>query len=525
MPSKPQQARAESPPRLIVIATRQTMHAAVQAVGSSPAPITPMGVILMDEADFGGSGPEGAPLLGGEAELRAIHARRHFDSALISLPASMAAAIGRVQGVLRELGVAARFLPTITDVLTGATPTFFSLAAGAPASIDLPSLLGRTIRPTATAATRRLIEGKRVLITGAGGSIGSELARLVAGCEPELIVLMERSDNALFEIDRELGERYGDVERRALLHDVVDREATLAQTREAAPHIVVHAAAHKHVPMMEDHPAHAITNNVFGTVSIADAAREANAERFVMISTDKAVNPTSVMGATKRVAELYIRSMNAHKKESTRFALVRFGNVLGSACSVLPIWQRQLGQGAPITVTDARMTRYFMTIPEAASLVLQAAAIDPREVSEADVFVLDMGQPVNILDLAKRFVRAHGLTPAVVETSDSERSDDFDARAAGRGAILMTGARPGEKLHEELVHAREELLPTAAAGVLAWAGAAPDGGEVVKMLADLEGAKNSGDPRTAVEALQRWISGYSAGGFQPISPEPTVSVA
>jgi FlaA1/EpsC-like NDP-sugar epimerase len=248
--------------------------------------------------------------------------------------------------------------------------------------------------------------------------------------------------------------------------------------------VVFHAAAHKHVPLMEDHPSLAVTNNLFGTASIADACVRAGVERFVMISSDKAVNPTSVMGATKRLAEMYVQGL-AGSSRRTRLSMVRFGNVLASACSVLPIWSQQLGEGHPLTVTDPRMTRYFMTIPEAATLVVQAAALD-QPVGRAPVYVLDMGEPISILEMAVRFLRQHGLEPAIdpaglqslaglagahagpARRLIQDATSPHEAPDSATYPIVFTGARPGEKLFEELSYNAETLTPTAHPAIGQW---------------------------------------------------------
>lgn len=384
--------------------------------------------------------------------------------------------------------------------------------------IDPSLLIGRDPRPVDEPAERRArtaITAKRVLITGAGGSIGSEMARKVAALDPAELILMERSENALFEIDREIRDRFPRVKRRAMLHDVVDYDATMAWLLDIKPQTVFHAAAHKHVPIMEDHPAHAVNNNVFGTLAIADAARAARAERFVMISTDKAVNPRSVMGATKRLAEIYVRSLNHQPKKfgkrrtdlasasgaPTRFCTVRFGNVLGSAGSVIPVWEKQLAEGGPVTVTHPEMTRYFMTIPEAAMLVIQAGALSAEEANGAEVFVLDMGEPIRIVELAERLVRLHGFDPLLAEHG----RDIVDRGGPGAMPIVFTGVRPGEKLHEELAHASEELRPTPAGGVQAWA--APAGEADAKaaraMIALLEDVRHETSRERVLSVITR----------------------
>jgi FlaA1/EpsC-like NDP-sugar epimerase len=304
-----------------------------------------------------------------------------------------------------------------------------------------------------------------------------------------------------------------------VLHDVVDSEQTLRLLVDLKPDVVFHAAAHKHVPLMEDHPAHAVNNNLFGTKAIADAAMAVGAERFVMVSTDKAVNPTSIMGATKRLAEIYVQGLHESSRRmmgplvgadgsgGTSFSIVRFGNVLGSACSVLTIWSAQLADGGPITVTDPRMTRYFMTISEAATLVIQAAAIEHG--GGAAVHVLDMGEPIAIVELAKRFVRAHGFAPRVAGVP--EESDPSTSWALPPVDIVCTGTRPGEKLHEELAYAAEELLPTPFDGIRAWSGRERPAGNCAAMIADLSAVRSSSERAAVLAAIRRHVPEMTTG--------------
>ncbi|MEM1424387.1 MAG: polysaccharide biosynthesis protein, partial [Planctomycetota bacterium] len=409
-----------------------------------------------------------APLLGTTNDLERVIRDERVDRVLLAIPAAMHLLSAALTERAEHAGASAHWLAPLSDTLAGRT-------GGTPGVLDLASLIGRSARPVDGALVRSVVARKRVLITGAGGSIGSEITRIVAAHDPEEVILMERSENALFEIDRELGS--AGVPRRAVLHDVVDSPRTLALMRQLRPHAVFHAAAHKHVPMMETHPGAAITNNVFGTKSVLDGALAADAERFVFVSTDKAVHPTSVMGATKRLAELYVRSRA--EDSATRCSLVRFGNVLGSACSVLPIWDRQIARGEAITVTDERMTRYFMTIPEAASLVIQSAGVPQGD--EAGVYVLDMGEPIRIADLAQRLLEQRGV--------------------AGGVGIAVTGARPGEKLYEELAYSTEQLAQTAVPGVRAWAGSTPERGAIDAMIGRLDAARSDASPERVVEAI------------------------
>lgn len=392
----------------------------------------------------------------------------------------------------------------------------------------MAALIGRP--PVRLDASRiaRALRGKRVMITGAGGSIGSELVLRVAEFAPAAIFLVERAENPLFEIDRRLGWRFPDVPRQALLHDVVDERGTRQMVLECRPDVVFHAAAHKHVPLMEDHPAQAVNNNFFGTRSIADAAIAAGVERFVFISTDKAVNPVSVMGATKRLAELYVRAAQERARkagERTRFSMVRFGNVLGSACSVLTIWAAQLAEGGPLTVTDPRMTRYFMTLDEAAALVLQAAALDQPPEAPAALYVLDMGRAVGILDLACRFARAMGYAPRVRRGADwngTVSGEPQDTNDAGRPEIeiVFTGVRPGEKIHEELAYDAESLRPTEHPRIYAWCGR-EETCDVDTMVADLAGVRFKNDRAGVVRAIARHVPGFSAAhGSRPPGDEP-----
>ncbi len=394
-----------------------------------------------------------------------------------------------------------------------------------PEEIDPALLIGRSHYGLDRASVGAMLSGKRVLITGAGGSIGSELARLVAGFNPERLILMERAENALFSIDHQLARRFPGVARSAVLHDVVEAEHTMAIVGKQRPHVVFHAAAHKHVPLMEDHPSHAVNNNLFGTKAIADAAKACGAERFVLISTDKAVNPTSVMGATKRLAEMYVSSLAGQGPGAgTCFSMVRFGNVLASACSVIPIWAAQLADGAPITITDPRMTRYFMTIPEAATLVMQAGGLS-SDATSAPLYVLDMGEPVRIFDLALRFARLSGYQPRVrLETlPEGLALPMFDASVpdptAPAAEVVFSGIRPGEKLFEQLAYAAENLAPTSHPGIGCWrAGAGATGGSraaATAMIEDMGTVRRwaaNGEPQQVLKLLRKHVPEMRTGG-------------
>jgi FlaA1/EpsC-like NDP-sugar epimerase len=493
--------------RAIVIGTPDAAAGVIaQSALSSDAPQL-VGCLLLGVEDVPVTDIAGVPVLGTAEQLAALHQARPFSAAIVSIPSGMGPAILRVRARLRQLGIPERFVPTLADALGQPSPHAFSALSG---GLDLVELIGRTPYGIDRRAVARVIEGKRVLVTGAGGSIGSEICRIAATFKPAQLIMVERAENALFEIDRQIARRFPDLPRKPLLHDVVDAPATRRHLLALRPHAVFHAAAHKHVPLMEDHPAHALSNNLFGTKAIADAAAEAGAERFVMISSDKAVNPSSVMGATKRLAEMYVQWRQARAAEGpaprTSFTMVRFGNVLGSACSVLPIWTTQLAEGGPVTVTDARMTRYFMTIHEAATLVIQAGAIDAHDTSrgpQPTILVLDMGDPIRILDLAQRFIRLHGFEPGFSSTpGPGPLSATPEHR---RMNILFTGARPGEKLHEELAYVAETLLPTPYPGILALAHAANPIQDIHAFLAALEPLRTCEDRDAVVRGIRRMV--------------------
>lgn len=510
--------RRNSQPLALLIGTGRSIGLLLRQLDLAPDVVRVAGCILADD-------PVTAPecrVLGSTRDLSAALAQARADVALVSLPASMAEEQARVTAALSRLGMPQRCIPPLDELLrTG---------VGGPETraeeVDPVALLGRTPHGIDHAAVARILTGRRVLITGAGGSIGSELARIAASFSPEEILLVERSENALFEIDRQIARRFPSLRRRAILHDVVDADGTLRHAVALRPEVIFHAAAHKHVPLMEDHPSHAVNNNLFGTKAIADAAVAVGAERFVLISTDKAVNPTSVMGATKRLAELYVMGLHAQSRaggSATRFSMVRFGNVLGSACSVMPIWQAQIREGGPLTVTDPRMTRYFMTIHEAAALVIQAAAIDDRP-EDAPVYVLDMGQPVRILDLAQRLVLAHHRRARIIYR-DGSISDVGADDGRPPIEIHITGARPGEKLHEELAYKAELLRPTPCPGINAWAGPAPRRLNVAAMVAELSAMRHSTDRDAVLAAIRRHVPEMQLSDASPAQPPRPVSAA
>ncbi len=387
-------------------------------------------------------------------------------------------------------GLSMARLPRLTD--------FRPESGGAPQimPIAVEDLLGRPQTPLDRDAMRDLVKGRRVLVTGAGGSIGGELARQIADFEPAVLGLLDVSEFALYSIDREVLERAPDIARRAIIADVRDRARIATVIDDIKPDLVFHAAALKHVPLVEGNPFEGVRTNIAGTVSVADACRAGGVAAMVMISTDKAVNPTSVMGATKRIAERYCQTCDL--RGGTRFVTVRFGNVLGSTGSVVPLFQRQLAQGGPLTVTHPDMTRYFMTVREAVELVLQASvhALEHAD-TEGRIFVLEMGEPVKIIDLARQMIRLAGLRP------------DEDVK------IEFTGMRPGEKLFEEIFHGSEPPIKTATPGVLLASPRADDGADVGRLIDELRNAAESADRPRLNALIQTLVPEYTPDETSP----------
>ena len=384
----------------------------------------------------------GIPVIGTTDDIPDIVAGRHPDKAIITIASADGATVRRIHGCCTEVGLDTEIIPGIYEIVGGRV----ELSRIRPVAIE--DLLGRDPVELDVSAIRQYVAHDVVMVTGAGGSIGSELCRQLARFDPRTLVLVEQAENALWAIHRELEKEFPELELVPAIADVTDAvriEHLFLQLRPAA---VFHAAAHKHVPMMEWNPGEAIKNNVLGTKTVADAAATHGVQRFVMISTDKAVNPTSVMGATKRIAERYVQHLA--QRTGRPFVSVRFGNVLGSNGSVIPVFKEQIARGGPVTVTHREMVRYFMTIPEASQLVLQAGALG----ASGEIFVLDMGEPVRIVDLARDLIRLSGFEP------------DVDI------AIEFTGMRPGEKMFEELSLSEEHAERTVHPKI--WVGSASE---------------------------------------------------
>lgn len=377
--------------------------------------------ILDDDRNKQGTTLYGYPVIGAVTELENVVEQYNVEQVTIAIPSLSNDEMKEIISEAKKTKVKTNQMPYLEDVLSG------DYQLDEFKEIEISDLLGRDEVQLDSKAIGKQVAGKTILISGAGGSIGSEISRQVAKFSPEKILLLGHGEFSIYKIERELRQiKNRTFDLIPVIADIQDRERIFEVMYKYKPDIVYHAAAHKHVPLMEANPREAVKNNIFGTKNLAEAAKDAKVKTFVMISTDKAVNPPNVMGSSKRIAEMIVTGLN--EKNCTNFVAVRFGNVLGSSGSVIPVFKEQIAKGGPITVTDFRMTRYFMTIPEASRLVMQAGAL----ANGGEIFVLDMGEPVKIVDLAKQMVWLSGHTEDEIE-------------------IVESGIRPGEKLFEELL--------------------------------------------------------------------------
>ncbi|MGQ7595395.1 polysaccharide biosynthesis protein [Streptococcus suis] len=366
-------------------------------------------------------------VIGNRNDIPALVKDLEIEQVTIAIPSLSGKERESLVEICNSVNVKVNSMPSIEDIIAG------NISVSSLKEIDIADLLGRPEVVLDQEELRSYFKDKTVLVTGAGGSIGSELCRQVARFKPERLILVGHGENSIYLIHQEMVSLHGaEIEFIPVIADIQDRDLMFTVMKEFQPQVVYHAAAHKHVPLMEFNPHEAVKNNIFGTKNVAEAAKEAGVDKFVMVSTDKAVNPPNVMGATKRVAEMIVTGLNGDSR--TQFVAVRFGNVLGSRGSVVPLFKEQIKKGGPVTVTDYRMTRYFMTIPEASRLVVQAGYM----ANGGEVFVLDMGEPVHILDLARKVIKLSGHTEEEIQ-------------------IVETGIRPGEKLYEELLSTEERI--------------------------------------------------------------------
>jgi len=415
----------------------------------------------------------GVRVLGTTADLPHLLRDNKPDEILIAVPSASGEFRRAVVTTTRELGVPVKTLPGLHELISGEIDLAVQIRP-----VQVEDVLGRDPVDVDLDSAAPYVEGKTVLVTGAGGSIGSELCRQLTRLGPQRLILVELGETALFEIERELVDERGFSAAVPVLADVGNATKMRQVFERYEPSVVFHAAAYKHVPLMEANPLESVRNNALATKVVADAAVEHGAHRFVLVSTDKAVNPKTVMGQSKAVCEWVVEAYGAREDIATRFVAVRFGNVLGSSGSVIPIFRRQIEKGGPLTVTHPEMTRFFMTIPEAASLVIQSGAIG----GEGHVFVLDMGDPVKIVELAEQMIRLSGKDP-------------------GEIGIDFVGARPGEKLHEELWGENEKVVATAHPKIRRVSGLVVDPVWLEDELGELERLVEAGETLNAVSRL------------------------
>jgi len=475
--------------RVLIIGAGNAGELALREIHRMPVEQYDVVGLLDDDPTKHGATMLGCRVLGGTDQIREMCERHGVDEVLLAMPTAPPRTVRKLVESLSGTNIRFRTLPAMADLIAG------KVKVSQIRDVDINDLLGRAPAELDTAAISEYSQNKIVMITGAGGSIGSEMCRQVGKFHPARLVLVEQAENALFHIERELRALFPELEIKSYICDIYDKDRIEHVFSLERPSVVFHAAAHKHVPLMELNPSEAIKNNVFGTKHCADAAAKSGCQKFVMISTDKAVNPTSVMGCSKRVAEMYIQSIS--HPSGTQFVTVRFGNVLGSNGSVVPIFKDQIARGGPVTVTHPEMRRYFMTIPEAAQLVMQAAAIGKG----GEIFLLDMGEPVKIVDLARDLITLSGFTPG----------EDIE--------IVFSGTRPGEKLFEELSLKGEDMAPTSHEKIAIWKHLAKDRRFIEAAVEELGGLTNCMDGGQIRAALKRIVPQYQSNGANGAAAE------
>lgn len=481
----------ESIPTMLVGAGQAGVLVAKELALRPELNVQPIG-FLDDDIMKRGTVIHGVEVLGTTHELSALCAKHGALQVLITMANVPGAVVRRIRALADSAGIPAKIIPGIYEIVDG------QVNLSRIRDVAIEDLLGRDPVTLDLDALEDFLGDRTVLVTGAGGSIGSELCRQIARFQPRHLVLLEQAENALFEIHRELKKAFPNLELVPCIADVCDEERIQAVFAKHRPHAVFHAAAHKHVPMMEWNPGEAVKNNVGGSRIVATASHRFGCDAFVMISTDKAVNPTSIMGATKRTAELYVQTLAA--TSATRFVTVRFGNVLGSNGSVVPIFRKQIAAGGPLTVTHPDMRRYFMTIPEACQLVLQAGSMGRG----GEIFILDMGEPVRIVDLARDLIALSGL----------KEGEDIE--------IVFTGTRPGEKLFEELATDGEHADKTTHPKIFVGKFPAADARVIRQHVEALLALASSGDARSLRQGLAEVVPEYSPPSKSTESERPRV---
>jgi FlaA1/EpsC-like NDP-sugar epimerase len=465
--------------RALIIGAGRAGDSLVRDILSSEI-FQPMG-FLDDDPKKQGRELHGVRVLGSFAEMIPIAKQLSVQTMLLAIPSADRQIIQQIVNTCAKAHLECKTLPSITE-LTGQ-----KIEVGHLRDISVDDLLGREPINLDTQAIAGYLGGKSVLITGGGGSIGSELCRQVARAKPSRLIIFEQSELNIYNMERELQMKFPDLRLEAVLGDVKNKIRVDWVCKTFAPEVIFHAAAYKHVPMVEKNPSEGICNNIMGTRIVADAADRFNVKRFVLVSTDKAVNPANVMGTTKRVAELYCQNLAARSK--TKFITTRFGNVLGSTGSVVPLFKEQIKSGGPVTVTHSEITRFFMTIPEAVGLILQAGSMG----NGGEIYVLDMGEPVLIKDLAAQMIRLSG------------QQVDRDIK------IVYTGLRPGEKLYEEVFHANEPLVGTEHPKLQLAHSRTVDWLELLENLDELQLAAQGRDVQQMLNYLKNIVPEFTGG--------------
>jgi len=470
--------------RFLIVGAGNTGEALLREIQRMPVAEYEVIGFIDDNPAKQGLNIHGISVFGTVDQLPAICKEKNIEEVAIAMPSATVPQRRRVVQVCQGTKVHFRTVPSMTDIAAG------KFRVSQIRDVDINDLLGREAVQLDTEAVEAFIRGKTVLVTGAGGSIGSEMCRQICFYKPKLLLLVEQAENPLFYIERELRERFPGISMTAVICDITDKARVEGIFDKYRPEVVIHAAAHKHVPLMELNPGEAIKNNVVGTRTLSDAADKFGAGNFVMISTDKAVNPTSIMGSSKRVAEIYVQDLNRTSK--THFVTVRFGNVLGSEGSVVPIFKKQIANGGPVTITHPEMKRYFMTIPEASQLVLQAATMGKG----GEIFLLDMGEPVKIVDLARELITLSGFRPG----------EDIE--------ITFTGLRPGEKLFEELSIKGEDMQETRHPKIGIWKNIPMDRDNLRQRIEQLVALAVDGDHSAITAKIKELVPEYIGGNNQ-----------